>query len=100
MFSSVHAQRAERSPLLREQGLAGSNPVIPTSVYKERPSRGRSFLWLSDPCLVRIVLNNLEFDGLENDGFGVPVQGFASGADPVRGLLLGRLLCLCTVNFR
>jgi hypothetical protein len=30
--------------MVREQGAAGSNPVIPTSIYKERPSRGRSFL--------------------------------------------------------
>ena len=46
---------AERTPLLREQGVAGSNPVIPTSIHKERPSRGRSFFWFSGPDLVRIA---------------------------------------------
>ena len=46
---------AERTPLLREQGVAGSNPVIPTSIYKERPSRGRSFFLSSGPYLVRIA---------------------------------------------
>ena len=43
--------------LLREQGggAAGSNPVIPTSVYKERPSRGRSYFLSSGPCPGRIA---------------------------------------------
>ena len=53
MFRGLYAQRAKRTILLREQGVAGSNPVIPTSVYKERPSRGRSFLLSSGPCLVQ-----------------------------------------------
>ena len=35
--------------LLLEAGGAGSNPVIPTSIYKERPSRGRSFILPSCP---------------------------------------------------
>ena len=47
MTSSLVRERTEsdfqRTLLLREQGVAGSNPVIPTSIYKERPSRGRSF---------------------------------------------------------
>ncbi len=41
-FAHWGAKRSEAYQLLREQGVAGSNPVIPTSVYKERPSRGRS----------------------------------------------------------
>ena len=35
---------AKRIQLLRGLGVAGSIPVIPTSIYKERPSRGRSSL--------------------------------------------------------
>ena len=43
MFRDLDAQRAKRTLLLREQGVASSNLVIPTSIYKERPSWGRSF---------------------------------------------------------
>ena len=52
---------AERTPLLREQGVAGSNPVIPTILYKERPSRGRSCHLSSGPGLVRrsLLIDNL-----------------------------------------
>jgi len=43
MIRSQGAQRAkrvaERTLLLREQGVASSNLVIPTSIYKERPSK-------------------------------------------------------------
>ena len=61
MFRSLYAQRAKRTILLREQGVAGSNPVIPTILYKERPSRGRSFLLSSGPYPGRI---NLQSDNL------------------------------------
>ncbi len=42
--SALESERvAEHIQLFRKQG-AGSNPVVPTSIYKERPHQERSFL--------------------------------------------------------
>ena len=70
MFCSKDAQRAERTLLPREQGVASSNLVIPTSIYKERPSRDRSFLLASGPILVR---SDHLIDNLIVQGFSVGV---------------------------
>ena len=46
----------KRTLLLRERGVASSHLVIPIIIYKERPSKGRSFLLDSGPVPVRSIL--------------------------------------------
>ena len=43
---ALGGELAERTRLLREQGAAGSNPVIPTSIYKRAASPGSLFFFV------------------------------------------------------
>ena len=52
--------------MLREQGVAGSIPVIPTSIYKRAASPGSLFSFASGPCLVleTHLTDNLKSQGM------------------------------------
>ena len=96
MTSSLVRERTvsnQRTLLLREQGVAGSNPVIPTSIYKERPSRGRSFRLGSGPIPVQMAFlsDNLSIQkwsvGVFRGGVSSPGQVRCGGSSRwARGL--------------
>jgi len=73
---------------LREQGVAGSNPVIPTSFHLERPSRGRSFFLHYGPIPGRRAFQFDNF-GSKKGSFGESGAGAWLRADS--GAVVGAL---------
>ena len=64
-----------------EQGGAGSNPVVPTSIYKERPSKGSLFLFVLRSksaqfarCLVIIMTIMVQYQEITDNKQGYRVE--------------------------
>lgn len=66
--------------LLREQGVGGSNQVIPTSHTKGGPFRVALFFWPQRRFCSLIMFKNLLIVVLRTFSMIVPERGFGSGA--------------------